>query len=326
MRIGRDRWVWLGPLCVVLGAALWGTETYFRVNLNTRFDSEVLVFHEHLFCIAFTLPLALTGLRHVRGVPRSSWIWLLLSGSVGSALGTTFFTMSLRELNPSVANVLLNFQPIVSVAFATLLLQERLGERFFLWATAALGCGLVIASRDFSFTEWRWNLGLVYVTVTALAWGFSTVAGRGAMLHLPLRVATLGRFVIGALTLLVSLALKGKLQGAQMNWGELRTPFVVENYIWLSLVAGVIPLFFYFKGLSKTAASVGGFCELTQTFSALLLTWGIMHNPLSLRQVLAGVGLLVAVYQINVSSARANEATRTRRAARDGTTERESPR
>jgi len=308
MRVRRSDWVWLGPLCVVLGAALWGTETYFRVNLNTRFDSEVLVFHEHLFCIVFTLPLALTGLRGARHVPRSSWIWLILSGSIGSALGTTFFTMSLRELNPSVANVLLNFQPIVSVVFATLLLQERLGQRFFVWAAVALGCGLVIASRDLSVTRWHWNVGLVYISITALAWGFSTVAGRGAMLHLPLRVATLGRFVIGALTLLVSLAIKGKLQGTEMHWGELGSWFVVKNYVWLSLVAGVIPLFLYFQGLSRTAASVGGFCELTQTFSALLLTWGIMHNPLSPRQVLAGIGLLVAVYQINVNSTRANAA------------------
>jgi drug/metabolite transporter (DMT)-like permease len=297
----------LGPLCVIIGAGLWGTETFFRVNLNTRFDSEVLVFHEHLFCIAFTLPLAISGLRGIRGVPRSSWIYLLLSGIVGSALGTTFFTMSLRALNPSVANVLLNFQPIVSVLFATLLLNERLGQRFFLWAAAALGCGLIIASQDFSLTAWRWNAGLLYITITALAWGFSTVAGRGAMLHLPLRVATLGRFVIGAVTLLVSLALKGKLSGDVMRWGELGTFFVVKNYVWLSLVAGVIPLFFYFKGLSRTSASVGGFCELTQTFSALLLTWGIMHHPLSLRQVLAGVGLLVAVFRINVNFARANE-------------------
>lgn len=309
MESRRNTWIWLGPLFVIVGAGLWGTETYFRVNLNTRFDSEVLVFHEHLFCIAFTLPLALTGLRNVRGVPRSSWIYLLLSGVVGSAIGTTFFTMSLRELNPSAANVLLNFQPIVSIVFATALLGERLGERFFLWAAAALACGFVIASKDFSLTEWRWNIGLLYITITALAWGFSTVAGRGAMLHLPLRVATLGRFVIGAVTLLVSLVLHGKFRPETLHWGELGTLFVLKNYVWLSLVAGVIPLFFYFKGLSKTSASVGGFCELTQTFSALLLTWGIMHHPLSVRQVLAGIGLLVAVYQINLNFARANPGT-----------------
>ena len=106
---------------------------------------------------------------------------------------------------------------------------EWLGQRFFLWAAAALGCGLLIASKDFSLTQWHWNVGLAYIAITALAWGFSTVAGRGAMLHLPLRVATLGRFVIGAVTLLVSLALKGKLSGGVMHWGELGTFFVVKN-------------------------------------------------------------------------------------------------
>src|SRR5262249_50302637 len=151
-RATRDQWVYLGPLFVIIGAGLWGTETFFRVNLNARFDSEVLVFYEHLFCIAFTLPIAVSGLRAVRGVPRSSWIYLLLSGVLGSAVGTTFFTMSLRVLQPSVANVLLNFQPIVSVVFATVLLQEQLGSRFYLWAGVALACGLVIASKGFGLS------------------------------------------------------------------------------------------------------------------------------------------------------------------------------
>jgi drug/metabolite transporter (DMT)-like permease len=66
-------------------------------------------------------------------------------------------------------------------------------------------------------------------------------------------------------------------------------------------LAGVVPLFFYFKGLSKTPASVGGFCELSQTFSALLLTWGVMGQALTLTQSIAGLTLVGAVYMANLS-------------------------
>jgi len=298
-------WIVLGPLFVIIGAGLWGTETYFRDYLNKAYhdESEVLVFHEHLFCILFTLPvLFFIRLSDLKKVPRSAWIYLLLSGSVGSALGTTFFTLSLTKLNLSVANVLLNFQPIVSVLFAAILLKEKLGKGFAGWALAALACGFFIAAGDFKFgQDFQWNIGLLFVAITALSWGFSTVAGRGAMLFLPLGVATLGRFIIGAVTLLISLMVKGKFTGPMMHWDLLLDPLVIKNFVWLSFVAGVIPLFFYFKGLSKTSASVGGFCELTQTFSALLLTWGIMGQRLNAIQVVAGILLIVAVYMINLN-------------------------
>ncbi len=300
-------WIFLGPLFIVIGAGLWGTETYFRVNLNSRFDSEVLVFHEHLFCILFTLPFIFMGtsLSQLKKIPKSAWIYLLLSGSVGSALGTTFFTMSLNVLNPSVANILLNFQPIVSVLFAQILLNEKLGKSFFFWAGLALFSGGVIASGDFSLSHFTWSIGLLYIAITALAWGFSTVAGRGAMLHLPLTTATTGRFVIGALTLLVSLNFHGKFTPEMMKCNQLGDMFVVQNFLWLSLGAGVVPLYFYFKGLSRTPACVGGFCELTQTFSALLLTWGVMGNPLTPVQLVSGVVLLFCVYKINLNAGKA---------------------
>src|SRR5580658_7552915 len=122
----KNMWFYLGPLFVVIGAILWGSETYFRVNLNTRFDSEVLVFHEHLFCILFTLPFAFFSFSKVKTVSLKAWGYLILSGVIGSAIGTVFFTLSLKLLNPSVANVLLNFQPLVTIIFAALLLSERL--------------------------------------------------------------------------------------------------------------------------------------------------------------------------------------------------------
>ncbi len=302
----KKHWLILGPLFVVIGAALWGTETYFRVNLNTRFDPEVLVFHEHLFCILFTLPLLFFKLKGLRQIPLSSWIYLILSGSVGSAIGTTFFTMSLKELNFSVANVLLNFQPLISIFFASLLLREKLGKGFFIWAAAALACGMVIATDEFHFHDFKWSIGLLYISLTALTWGFSTVAGRGAMLHMPWQVAVPGRFIVGAITLVISLTLNGKFNGETLHWAEYSDTFVITNYVWLSFGAGVVPLYFYFKGLSRTSASVGGFCELTQTFSALVLTWGFMNSPLSLTQVAAGISLLFTVFMINVNYAKAN--------------------
>ena len=306
----KDKWFYLGPLFVIIGAALWGVETKFRVGLNEKFDSEILVFYEHLFCLILAVPLALRSFKASLRAPRSSWTYLLLSGVLGSAVGTTFFTLSLTKLNASVANLLLNFQPIVSVIFANLLLREKLGRGFFVWSAMALACGGVIAADDFSFSLWQWNIGLLFTFITALTWGFSTVAGRGAMKFIPLGTASAGRFLFGGLAIFISLVVQGKFTGAFLKWPQLGDQHVIYNYLGLSIISGVVPLYFYFKGLSKTSATVAGFCELTQTFTALLVTWGFMGQPLTMHQVIAGLLLLVCVYMINLNFSKANASLR----------------
>jgi drug/metabolite transporter (DMT)-like permease len=294
----------LGPLFVVIGAALWGIETFFRVRLNQHFDSEVLVFHEHLFCIAFSLIPFLVMRPSLRHISPRAWFYLILSGALGSAIGTYFFTLSLRFLNPSMVNVLLNFQPVVSVLAASVLLSEKWGRDFLVWAALALVCGLVLALSDYQHDGTFFNWGLLFITLTALIWGFSTVTARGSMLEIPLSVATVGRFAIGAITLLISLLIQGKFTAVLLKWEMI--PVDLTDFVLLSLVSGVIPLFFYFKGLQHTTASVGGFCELTQTFSALVITWGVMGNALSFTQVIAGIILLISVYLINQAHTKAN--------------------
>ena len=43
-----------------------------------------------------------------------TWGYLLLSGFAGSAVGTVFFTLALKHGNPTVINVILNIQPVIS--------------------------------------------------------------------------------------------------------------------------------------------------------------------------------------------------------------------
>ena len=46
-----------GPWLVGLGAALWGTESAWRIPLNDLFDARVIVFWEHVLIILMFLPL-----------------------------------------------------------------------------------------------------------------------------------------------------------------------------------------------------------------------------------------------------------------------------
>ena len=55
-----------GPWLVGLGAALWGTESAWRIPLNELFDAQVIVFWEHvliLLMVDYPNMAALNGVR-----------------------------------------------------------------------------------------------------------------------------------------------------------------------------------------------------------------------------------------------------------------------
>src|SRR5213078_4735995 len=144
MQNGTARCATYGPWLVGLGAALWGTESAWRIPLNNLFDADVIVFWEHVLILLLFLPFLLPRLREIRKIDAPSWGYLIFSGFAGSAVGTIFFTLALKHGNPTVVNVILNIQPLISTAGAVLLFGDRLARWFFLYAAIAIVAGVFV--------------------------------------------------------------------------------------------------------------------------------------------------------------------------------------
>src|ERR1700687_3255702 len=189
-----------GPWLVGLGAALWGTESAWRIPLNQLFDAEVIVFWEHVLILLMFLPPLLSNLGELRKIDISTWGYLLFSGFAGSAVGTIFFTLALKHGNPTVVNVILNIQPVISTMGAFLLFGDRLAPRFFLYAGIAILAGIFVSVAHpsligESFERAGLNRGTGFALICALFWGLATVAGRGVMTGMSLRLASSLRIV-----------------------------------------------------------------------------------------------------------------------------------
>src|SRR3979490_2341135 len=102
-----------GPWLVGLGAALWGTESAWRIPLNDLFDAPVIVFWEHILILLMFQSLLLSQLGELRKIDARTWSYLLFSGFAGSAVGTYFFPRVKKNGNPMVVNVILNIQPVI---------------------------------------------------------------------------------------------------------------------------------------------------------------------------------------------------------------------
>lgn len=312
---GNTRRTSYGPWLVGLGAALWGTESAWRIPLNDLFDAPVIVFWEHVLILLMFLPILIPKLGELRKIERSTWGYLLFSGFAGSAVGTIFFTLALKNGNPTVVNVILNIQPIISTLGAFLLFGDRLTPRFFLYAAVAIVAG-VFLSVEFpeligvSFTQAGLNLGTGYALVCALFWGLSTVAGRGVMIGMPLRLAASLRIVVGLICMTFILVIYGKLNNASL-WpvaAQAHPGTAIVALLLLASISGGIPLLIYFEGLRLTRASTAGYFEMMQTLAAVCITWGFFHATLHPHQVVAALVLMAAVFMVQKAQAAVEDA------------------
>ncbi len=285
-----------GPWLVALGAGLWGTESAWRIPLNDVFSERVMVFWEHVILVACALPLILPRLGELRRVRRVTLAWLVFSGIAGSAVGTVLFTHALKVGNPTVANVVLNIQPVLSTTAACLLFGDRLARTFYPWAAVAVISGMVLVGLT-PYTYQSLDAGSGFALLCALCWGLSTVAGRGVMVEMSTELASGLRVVVGLITMVVVVACYGELDAAHL-WpaaAAAKTGSTVAELLALAILSGGVPLLIYFKGLELTRASTAGYFEMMQTLVAVAITWVFFGQALAWHQVIAAVALIAAV-------------------------------
>jgi drug/metabolite transporter (DMT)-like permease len=299
-----------GPWLVGLGAALWGTESAWRIPLNELFDAKVIVFWEHVLIFIMFLPILLSRVRELRRIDIRTWGFLIFSGFAGSAVGTIFFTLALKHGNPTVVNVILNIQPVISTLGAVLIFSDKLAPRFFPYAAIAILAGMFLSVEypsliGVSFQQAGLTLGTGYALICAFFWAGSTVAGRGVMLGMSLRLAASMRIVVGLVCMSFILVVYGKFNSSAL-WppaAQSHAAQAIGALILLASISGGIPLLIYFEGLRLTRASTAGYFEMMQTLAAVCITWGFFHAALRPHQVIAAIILIAAVTMVQRAQA-----------------------
>src|SRR6185503_12970854 len=104
-----------------------------------------IVFWEHVFILVMFLPILISRLDEIPRVSGRAWAFLIFSGFAGSAVGTIFFTLALKNGNPTVVNVILNIQPVISTLGAVVIFRDKLSPRFFAWAAVAILAGILLS-------------------------------------------------------------------------------------------------------------------------------------------------------------------------------------
>ncbi len=285
-------------LLIAAAALLWAADALWRQPLLAYISPQSIVFWEHTLALFFVIPIVLVNWQAIKQLTIKHWFGFAYLGVMASALATLAFTMSFGYVGPSVAILLQKFQPIFTFILASILLKEKLPNKFWCWAGLALLGGYIISFPKIIPEFTLYQNGLVGVGLAlgaALLWGSATVIGRYLVSDLNNNLVTAGRFLLAWPVLAVilfwqqSLNFTAGLELKQWSW-----------LIFITIGPGFGAMYLYYKGLKKTKATVSALLELIWPLAAVVLNWIFLGEQLSLIQWGGAFMMILAISRLTL--------------------------
>ncbi len=262
---------------------MWGADGALRAPLVAHWPSWTIVLYEHLVLTVLVAGLLLRRRAEIARIPRRTWLAVLGVSWGGSALATLAFTAAFVYGNPDVVVLLQKTQPLWALLVAAVLLGERPRALLAPLGVAALGGTYLLsfgaASPSAAFAGAQGKAALLALLAAAL-WGSATALGRRSLRDIPPDTLTGLRFVVAVPLLAVIAASQGALAPATtapVDWLRL---------VLLAVVAGLIGMLLYYRGLRTTPASLATFAEMAFPASALVINYVVLGATIDAVQLL----------------------------------------
>ena len=286
-----------GVVLVAIAAAMWGTDPIIRKTMSFTTSATTIVFGEHVFLAALTLPFLLPALR---AVFRAGWSYVAAAVVVGagaSAVATILFTDALIGHSDFITPVVIQkVQPLVAVAGAAILLGERPRARFvWFFLPALVGFWLVNQAHPLDPSA-KGAVVIAEATGAAVLWALGTVLGRYLSRRLEFQHIVTLRFFFG----LVASAIALPVMGASAYSNGHDTLLI----LYLALATGLVALALYYYGLQKTPAVLSSLAELTYPAVAVIAGIYAYNQHLRWTQWLGVAAILGAVTLLPVQRQR----------------------
>jgi len=297
----KNKQVLWGASAVIVASILWGLDgvvlTPRLYNLNVVF----VVFMLHALPFLIMNIFLYRQYRHLATFTGQDYLILLLISFTGGILGTIAIVKALFLVNfqsLTVVVLLQKLQPVFSIVLATLILKEKLKNRFILWASLAIMASyfLVFGWAFPSFdSEHNTVLAALFALTAAIAFGSSTVFSKKILIKYSFKTATFYRYGFTTAILLLTVLFSSKLTDQFMQ-------ITTENWIYFSIIGvttGSGAIFLYYFGLIRIRAIVATMCELFFPLSAIFFDYIINHKIIGPVQWIAASVMIFAIVKLS---------------------------
>ena len=292
----------IGFFFIVLACFCWALDVLIRYPLTEAgVDPIKIVFYEHLFLTLALLPFILKFWKRIFRITLGDFICFVVVGVFGSAMGNIFITkaFAVAGSNPSAILLLQKLQVVFAVFTARVFLGERLKQRFFFWGSLAVIGAILISFPDmaplFKQRQFSYNQieGSLYAIICAASWGSATSFGKKLSIRgYHEREIMFGRFFWG---LIATIPFVIALPTGLLPLLAVKTYI---NILIMIFVAGILGVYFYYRGLKLITVRLGAIAELFFPFFSVGFSWAFFGKELVPVQILGGLLLILSSFVI----------------------------
>lgn len=224
---------------------------------------------------------------------RSSWVDMLLFGSIGTALPLVCVIVGLPRTGAITGSFLLQLQAPAALLFALILLKEKIAWKQLAGIVLLMVGSLLVILRDLQGPlQISGNQGDLFVLIAAVAIGFSYIPGKRLTVQGDAFQINLLRLFVGSLVLLPFLPFQPNVLLAPLSWSlvGVLVVYIVANfgmaYILLQVSLDLLQAW--------EASAIMQTLPLFSTIFAVLL----LHESLTPLQLIGGGIILVGGFLI----------------------------
>lgn len=277
----------IGIVLALLSAVLFGASTPFAKMMLGGVDPWMMagllylgaglgLGVVHLIRNALRLPIVEAPLR------RSDVPWLAAVIATGGVLGPLFLMFGLARTDAAGASLLLNLEGLATMSIAWLVFRENVDRRLLFGAFVILAGAVLLSWQGTASLDW----GAVLIVAACVLWGIDNNLTRKLSSADPVQIAMVKGLVAGTVNLTLALLQSDKLPDA----GILLAAGVV-GFLGYGVSLALFVLGLRFLGTART----GAYFSLAP-FIGALLALTLLHEPLTLRLVVAGGLMAVGLW------------------------------
>lgn len=301
----EKRRIILGATAVSISAIFWGFDGIVLTPRLYNLDVGYVVFMLHIIPFVIMNLFLYREYRYLKQFSPGDYFFLGLIALFGGAIGTLAIVKALFLVNfqhLTIVVLLQKLQPIFGIALAAILLKEKLGKYYIIWASIAILGGYFLTF-GLHLPNVESNVETMYAALFALlasfSFGSSTVFSKKILNNYSFKTTTFYRYGFTSVFMLIYVLISGTVtqitETTRLNW-------IIFGIIAITTGSGAI--FLYYYGLTRVKAIIATICELFFPISAIIFDYIFNDARLSLVQWISAIVMIFAIVNLNRERAR----------------------
>lgn len=290
----------LGAVAVSISAIFWGFDGIVLTPSLYNLDVGYVVFMLHAIPFVIMNLFLFREYKYLKAFSPSDYFFIGLIALFGGAIGTMAIVRALFLVNfqhLTIVVLLQKLQPIFGIALAAIILKEKLGKYYIIWASIAI-VGAYFLTFGFQMPNLETGANTVYAAIFALlasfSFGSSTVFSKKILNNYSYKTATFYRYGFTTAFMLIFVLITGKItqlsETTQLNW---------IIFFVIAITTGSGAIFLYYFGLTRVKAIIATICELFFPVSAIIFDYIFNDAKLSLVQWISAGVMIFAIVNLN---------------------------